>query len=32
MPDHNDWEKLQIDEPLVRDVMAIERNVSVLLG
>jgi putative membrane protein len=27
MPDHTDWEKLQIDEPLVRDVMAIERTI-----
>jgi putative membrane protein len=26
MTDTSDWEKLQIDEPLVRDVMAIERT------
>ena len=27
MTDPTDWEKLQIDEPIVRDVMAIERTV-----
>lgn len=27
MSDSTDWEKLQIDEPIVRDVMAIERTV-----
>jgi putative membrane protein len=26
MPDPTDWEKLQIDEPFVRDVMAIDRT------
>jgi putative membrane protein len=27
MTDPTDWERLQIDEPIVRDVMAIERTV-----
>jgi len=27
MPDPTDWEKLKIDEPIVRDVMAIERTI-----
>ncbi|MFW6127105.1 MAG: DUF202 domain-containing protein [Thermodesulfobacteriota bacterium] len=27
MTDPTDWEKLQIEEPIVRDVMAIERTV-----
>ncbi len=27
MTDLTDWEKLQIDEPFVRDVMAIERTI-----
>lgn len=27
MADHSDWEKLPLEEPLVRDVMAIERTI-----